>query len=64
MLEITGDDIALLNDEDLRTLVGRMCESEMRPSGAVRPVIKELVSRSGAYILVRCVSTCLRHPEA
>jgi hypothetical protein len=30
MLEITGDDIALLNDTDLRTLVGRLCEAELR----------------------------------
>jgi hypothetical protein len=30
MLEITGDDIAALNDEDLRTLVGRLCEAELR----------------------------------
>jgi hypothetical protein len=30
MLEITGDDVALLNQEDLRTLVGRLCEAEVR----------------------------------
>src|SRR4030095_6907215 len=30
MLEITGDDIAALSDEDLRTLVGRLCEAELR----------------------------------
>jgi hypothetical protein len=30
MFEITGDDIAALNDEDLRTLVGRLCEEELR----------------------------------
>ena len=30
MFEITGDDIAALNDEDLRTLVGRLCETELR----------------------------------
>lgn len=30
---ITADEIALLNDEDLRTLVGRLCESEMRRRG-------------------------------
>jgi hypothetical protein len=30
MLEITGNDIAALNDEDLRSLVGRLCESELR----------------------------------
>src|ERR1019366_7762951 len=33
MLEITGDDIALLSDADLRTLVGRLCEAELRKSG-------------------------------
>ena len=30
MLEVTSDDIAALNDEDLRTLVGRLCEAELR----------------------------------
>jgi hypothetical protein len=39
MFEITGDDIATLTDEDLRTLVGRLCEAELRrqniPSSAV-----------------------------
>ena len=39
MLEITGDDIAALNDDDLRTLVGRLCEAALRqrhfPSSAV-----------------------------
>jgi hypothetical protein len=33
MLEITGNDIAALNDEDLRSLVGRLCESELRSHG-------------------------------
>lgn len=33
MLEITGNDIAALNDEDLRSLVGRLCESELRSRG-------------------------------
>jgi hypothetical protein len=33
MFEITTDDIALLTDEDLRSLVGRLCESEMRRRG-------------------------------
>jgi hypothetical protein len=33
MLEITGNDIAALNDEDLRSLVGRLCESELRSCG-------------------------------
>ena len=33
MFEITGDDIALLNDEDLRTLIGRLCESEVSRHG-------------------------------
>jgi hypothetical protein len=30
MLEITGEDIAALGDEDLRTLVGLLCEAELR----------------------------------
>jgi hypothetical protein len=29
MLEITGDYIALLNEQDLRTLIGRLCEAEL-----------------------------------
>jgi hypothetical protein len=33
MFEITSDEIALLNDEDLRSLIGRLCESEMRRRG-------------------------------
>src|SRR4051812_8241402 len=33
MFEIAGDDIAALNDEDLRTLVGRLCEAELRKHG-------------------------------
>jgi hypothetical protein len=33
MLEITGQDIAALNDEDLRSLVGRLCEAELRAAG-------------------------------
>src|SRR5262249_49346380 len=30
MFEITADDIAALNDEDLRSLIARLCEAEMR----------------------------------
>jgi hypothetical protein len=33
MFEITSDDIAFLNDEDLRALVGLLCESEARSRG-------------------------------
>jgi hypothetical protein len=33
MFEITPDDISLLNDKDLRTLVGLLCEAEVRSSG-------------------------------
>ncbi|WP_091020035.1 MULTISPECIES: hypothetical protein [Paenibacillus] len=29
MLEITGDEIAQLNDTDLRSLVGLLCEAEL-----------------------------------
>ena len=28
--DVTADDVALLNDADLRALVGRLCEAEMR----------------------------------
>lgn len=33
MFEITGNDIAQLNDEDLRSLIGRLCESEAKRHG-------------------------------
>lgn len=33
MFEITGDDIADLNDEDLRSLIGLLCEAELRRRG-------------------------------
>lgn len=33
MFEITGDDIAALTDADLRTLIGLLCEAEMRRKG-------------------------------
>jgi hypothetical protein len=33
MFEITGDHIAELNDEDLRSLIGMLCEAEMRRRG-------------------------------
>jgi hypothetical protein len=33
MFEITADDIAQLNDEDLRSLVALLCEWEMRTRG-------------------------------
>jgi hypothetical protein len=33
MFEVTADDIALLNDTDLRALVGRICAAEMRKRG-------------------------------
>ena len=119
MLEITPDDVALLNDTDLRTLIGLLCESElrsrglsatavtwsghqnsadggldvrvaladgeaiegfvprpqtgfqvkkspmpraeildeMRPKGVLRPIIRDLANRSGAYVIVSAEST-------
>ena len=33
MFDITGQDISLLSDEDLRTLIGRLCEAELRRHG-------------------------------
>lgn len=33
LLEITGDDIALLNDKDLRSLIGLLCEADYRLAG-------------------------------
>jgi hypothetical protein len=114
MFDVTPDEIAKLNDVDLRELVGRLCEAElasrrlspaavtwggsqtaadggldvrvalpegtaidgfvpraatgfqvktpdmaraaisaeMRPAGAIRPVIQELADRAGAYLIV------------
>lgn len=119
MLEITPDDIALLSHTDLRTLIGLLCEAElrkrglsvvavtwsghqnsadggldvrvalgddvtiagfvprphtgfqvkkspmrrteildeMRPEGVLRPIIRDLANRSGAYIIVSAEST-------
>lgn len=119
MLEITPDDVALLSDSDLRTLIGLLCESElrsreltaaavtwsghqnsadggldvrvalgegaaiegfvprpqtgfqvkkspmpraeildeMRPKNVLRPIIRDLANRSGAYIIVSAEST-------
>ncbi len=33
MFEICGDDITLLGEEDLRTLIGRLCEADIRSQG-------------------------------
>jgi len=33
LLEITGDDIALIKDDDLRTLIGLLCEADYRLAG-------------------------------
>jgi hypothetical protein len=33
MFEIVGDDISLLNDQDLRAVIGRLCEAELRRQG-------------------------------
>jgi hypothetical protein len=33
MFEIDAEDIALLTDKDLRSLVGRLCESELQRRG-------------------------------
>lgn len=33
MFDITGSDILLLSDEDLRALIGRLCEAELRRNG-------------------------------
>src|SRR5438105_4858833 len=30
MFDISGNEIALLDDKDLRTLIGRLCEAELR----------------------------------
>lgn len=120
MFEITGDDSALLQDADLRTLIGFLCESEvrsrgistssvtwgghqdaadggldvrvtlpadleiggfiprpltalqvkteemppskiwseMRPHDVVRPLLRELATRGGAYIIVSSKDSC------
>ena len=33
MFEITAEDITLLNDENLRAVVARLCEAELRRRG-------------------------------
>ena len=33
LLEITGDDIARLNDAELRELIGLLCEADYRQAG-------------------------------
>ncbi len=40
MFDINGDDIALLNDTDLRELIGRLCEAEMRRRGLSSSFVK------------------------
>jgi len=37
MFDIDGSHIAELNDTDLRTLVARLCEAELRRTGLPRP---------------------------
>ncbi|OPH81828.1 hypothetical protein [Nitrobacter vulgaris] len=39
MLEITGDDIALLSDGDLRNLIGLLCEADLRKRGLPTSVV-------------------------
>ena len=40
LLEIVGDDIARLNDADLRTLIGLLCEADYRRAErSTRPVV-------------------------
>ena len=39
MFEITGDDVSLLGDSDLRTLIGLLCEEEMRQRGLPTSVV-------------------------
>ena len=33
LLEIVGDDIAMLEDDDLRNLIGLLCEADYRLAG-------------------------------
>jgi hypothetical protein len=40
MLEITGNDIAALKDDELRSLVGMLCESELRAHGLSTSAVK------------------------
>src|SRR5581483_11991333 len=40
MFEVTPDDIALLNDADLRELVGRLSEAELRRRGLPTSAVK------------------------
>jgi hypothetical protein len=52
ILDVTGDDIATLNDADLRTLVGLLCESKIpQPVAGVGEGAAQDVAR------------CLTHPS-
>jgi hypothetical protein len=48
MFEITGDDIAALGDADLRSLIGLLCQAEMRRRGQRDACHETAVSGGGA----------------
>lgn len=48
MFEITGDDVAALNDEDLRSLVGLLCEANVRRRGLVLSAVTWRGSQTAA----------------
>lgn len=61
LLEISGDDIALLNDADLRSLIGRLCEADYRLAGLLPKGITwgghQDASDGGLDVVVRSEST-------
>jgi len=61
MLEVTGDDIAALSDEDLRALVGQLCEAELRrrnlPPSAVTWGGNQTAADGGLDVRVALAST-------
>ena len=57
ILDITGEDIAKLNDTDLRDLIGLLCESDYRRAGLSTTGIiwggKQTAKDGGLDVIVR-----------
>jgi hypothetical protein len=60
MVEITGDDLALLRDDDLRTLVGRLCEEEVRKLGFATSTFTWEVIRTPRMVASTFAQNCLK----
>lgn len=65
MFELTADDIALLNDEDLRSLVERLCESDVKRRGvspSCLPLRTEAVESCSPTFPTRCRCSLKEEP--